>query len=133
MERARATGAFTDYQRAEKLARWSLAIRTTRNGATFGLLASALLARHEFKQALAVAQWADSMDRRTGMSRSRRDRAGDGDYDAAAAHFPLRLDRDQFTIAARVRDGARSPATPTPRALCCAGQSRESASATISA
>jgi tetratricopeptide (TPR) repeat protein len=105
MERARATGAFTDYQRAEKLARWSLAIRTTRNGGTFGLLASALLARHEFTQALGVAQWADSVDPGVPAHVAL---LGEielemGDYDAAAAHFSsLRLDRDQFTIAARV-------------------------------
>ena len=105
MERARSTGAFTDYQRAEKLARWSLAIRTTRNGPTFGLLASALLARHEFKQALAVAQWADSVDPGVPAHVAL---LGEielemGDYDAAAAHFStLRLDRDQYTIAARI-------------------------------
>jgi tetratricopeptide (TPR) repeat protein len=105
MDRARATGAFTDYQRAEKLARWSLALRTEHNGQTFGLLASALLARHEFKQALAVAQWADSVD--PGVPAHIALRAEIelemGNYDSAAAHFSMiRLERDQYTIAARV-------------------------------
>jgi tetratricopeptide (TPR) repeat protein len=105
MDRARATGAFTDYQRAEKLARWSLALRTEHNGQTFGLLASALLARHEFPKALAVAQWADSVDPGVPAHVAL---LGEielemGDYDAAATHFSMiRLDRDQYTIAARV-------------------------------
>jgi tetratricopeptide (TPR) repeat protein len=105
MDRARATGAFTDYQRAERLARWSLALRTEHNGQTFGLLASALLARHEFKQALAVAQAADSLDPGVPAHVAL---LGEielemGDYAAATAHFSsIRLDRDQFTIAARV-------------------------------
>ena len=105
MERARATGAFTDYQRAENWrdGRWPYG--RTHNGPTFGLLASALLARHEFKQALAVAQRADSLDPGVPAHVAL---LGEielemGDYDAAAAHFSsLRLDRDQFTIAARV-------------------------------
>lgn len=105
MDRARATGAFADYQRAEKLARWSLAIRTEHNGQTFGLLASSLLARHEFTEALAVARWADSVD--SGVP-AHVALLGEielemGDYDAAARHFSMiRLDRDQYTIAARV-------------------------------
>ena len=105
MGRARATGGFADYQRAERLARWSLALRTEHNGQTFGLLASALLARHEFKQALAVAQRADSLDPGVPAHVAL---LGEielemGDYAAANAHFSsLRLDSDQFTIAARV-------------------------------
>jgi tetratricopeptide (TPR) repeat protein len=105
MDRARATGAFTDYQRAEKLARWSLALRTEHNGQTFGLLCAALLARHDFTQALAVARWADSVD--SGVP-AHIALLGEielemGDYDSAARHFSmLRLDRDQYTIAARV-------------------------------
>ena len=44
IQRARATGAFTDYERAERLARRSLALRTEHNSQTFGILAGALLA-----------------------------------------------------------------------------------------
>src|SRR5437868_9501557 len=62
MDRARATGGFTDYERAERLARRSLTLRTEHNSQTFGLLASALLARHDFAEALIVAKTADSLD-----------------------------------------------------------------------
>jgi tetratricopeptide (TPR) repeat protein len=105
MDRARASGIFVDYQRAEKLARRSLALRTAHNSQTFGILASALLARHDFTGALEVARRADSLD------------PGDaghvallgeielelGDYAAATTHFSsLHFGADQFTIAARV-------------------------------
>jgi tetratricopeptide (TPR) repeat protein len=105
MDRARATGTFTDYQRAERLARKSLALRTEHNGQTFSLLASALLARHDFAGALTVATAADSLDPGVPAHAAL---LGEielemGDYDAANAHFSsIRLDRDQFTIAARV-------------------------------
>jgi tetratricopeptide (TPR) repeat protein len=105
MDRARSTGGFADYQRAERLARRSLALRTEHNGQTYGLLASALLARHDFVGALAVARAADSLDPGVPAHVAL---LGEielemGDYAAAAAHFSsIRLGRDQFTIAARV-------------------------------
>ena len=105
MDRARATGGFTDYERAERLARRSLALRTDHNSQTFGLLASALLARHDFAQALVVAKTADSLD--PGEARHVA-LVGEieleiGDYAAANAHFAsIHFDAAQFTIAARV-------------------------------
>jgi tetratricopeptide (TPR) repeat protein len=105
MDRARATGGFTDYERAERLARRSLALRTEHNSQTFGLLASALLARHDFAQALVVAKTADSLD--PGVPRHVA-LLGEieleiGDYEAANAHFAsIHVDADQFTILARV-------------------------------
>jgi len=105
MDRARATGGFTDYERAERLARRSLALRTEHNSQTFGLLASALLARHDFAQALAVAKTADSLD--PGVPRHVA-LLGEieleiGDYEAASTHFAsIHFDADQFTILARV-------------------------------
>src|SRR4051812_28728138 len=51
MDRARSTGAFSDYQRAEALARRSLSLRSARNGQAFSILAAALLARHDFVDA----------------------------------------------------------------------------------
>jgi tetratricopeptide (TPR) repeat protein len=105
MDRARATGGFTDYERAERLARRSLALRTEHNSQTFGLLASALLARHDFAQALVVAKTADSLD--PGVPRHVA-LLGEieleiGDYGAANTHFAsIHFDADQFTIAARV-------------------------------
>ena len=105
MDRARATGAFADYQRAERLARRSLALRTEHNGQTFGLLAAALLARHDFSGALTVARTADSLNPGVPAHVAL---LGEielemGEYTAANTHFSsIRLDRDQFTIAARV-------------------------------
>ena len=105
MDRARATGGFTDYGRAEQLARRSLALRTAHNSQTFSLLASALLARHDFAQALIVAKTADSLD--PGVARHVA-LVGEielemGDYASAREHFAsIHFDADQFTIAARV-------------------------------
>jgi len=105
MDRARATGGFTDYERAEQLARRSLSLRTAHNGQTFGLLASALLARHDFAQALVVAKTADSLDPGVAAHLAL---LGEielevGDYAAANTHFEsIHFDADQFTITARV-------------------------------
>ena len=105
MARARSTGGFGDYQRAEQLARRSLALRTEHNGSTFSLLAGALLARHDFVQALAVAHTADSLEPGVAAHVAL---LGEielemGDYESANAHFSsLHFDADQFTVAARV-------------------------------
>lgn len=55
LQRARESGEYADYGRAESLARRSLADRTQRNGAAYVTLASALLAQHDFGRARAVA------------------------------------------------------------------------------
>jgi tetratricopeptide (TPR) repeat protein len=105
MDRARATGGFADYGRAEQLARRSLALRTEHNSQTFGLLASALLARHDFAQARVVAQTADSLDPDVPghVALLGEIELEIGDYAAANAHFAsIHFDADQFTIAARV-------------------------------
>jgi tetratricopeptide (TPR) repeat protein len=105
MDRARSTGGFADYGRAEQLARRSLTLRTAHNSQTFGLLAAALLARHDFSQALIVAKTVDSLD--PGIA-GHVALLGEielemGDYAAANAHFEsIHFDDDQFTIAARV-------------------------------
>lgn len=56
MQRARESGEFQDYVRAEEYARRSLRSRTQRNGPAYVTLASALLAQHDFVNARAVAQ-----------------------------------------------------------------------------
>jgi tetratricopeptide (TPR) repeat protein len=105
MDRARATGGFNDYARAERLARRSLALRTAHNSQTFGLLASALLARHDFAQALVVAKTVDSLDPDVASHIAL---LGEieleiGDYAAANGHFAsIHFGADEFTIAARV-------------------------------
>ncbi|MGH7718771.1 MAG: tetratricopeptide repeat protein [Gemmatimonadaceae bacterium] len=55
MQRARETGSYADFTRAETAARRSLELRTSRNGRAMLTLASSLLAQHHFEKALAVA------------------------------------------------------------------------------
>jgi tetratricopeptide (TPR) repeat protein len=56
LQRARETADNQDLVRAEEIARHSLQLRTARNGAAFGILASSLLAQHRFSEALQAAQ-----------------------------------------------------------------------------
>ncbi|HEY6829337.1 MAG TPA: hypothetical protein VI259_20890, partial [Gemmatimonadaceae bacterium] len=105
LQRARTSGSFADYERAEQVARRSLALRTAHNGQTFALLASALLARHDFAGALRVAEHADSLepDNTNHIALIGEIELELGDYDAASRHFEsLHFDGDQFTVAARV-------------------------------
>jgi tetratricopeptide (TPR) repeat protein len=104
LQRARTSGGFADYERAEDVARRSLALRTSHNGQTFALLASALLARHDFVGALRVAERADSLEP---ANTNHIALIGEielelGDYEAATRRFEsLHFDSDQFTVAAR--------------------------------
>lgn len=105
VQRARATGDVSDYARAESLARRSLSLRTARNGQTFALLASTLMARHAFRDALDVARQADSLWPGTAAHLAL---VGEielelGDYAAADSHFTaIRFDGEQFAVAARL-------------------------------
>ncbi|HET6763940.1 MAG TPA: tetratricopeptide repeat protein [Longimicrobiaceae bacterium] len=54
--RARETGDWEDYLRAEKEARTSLELRAQRNGQGFSTLAGALMAQHRFVEARQVAE-----------------------------------------------------------------------------
>ncbi len=56
LQRARETGDFEDYRRAECLARRSLELRVAHNENTYVMLASALLAQHRFVEAYAAAR-----------------------------------------------------------------------------
>ena len=56
VHRARESNTYADYERAEEVARASLAHRVVRNGAAYSVLASALLAQHRFVEARAAAQ-----------------------------------------------------------------------------
>lgn len=62
LQRARETGDFEDYHRAEDLARRSLALRVTHNAGTYVVLASALLAQHRFTEARAAARALNARD-----------------------------------------------------------------------
>jgi len=61
LQRARETADYTDYRRAERLARRSLVLRVGHNENTYALLANALLAQHRFTEAYAAAR---ALDRR---------------------------------------------------------------------
>jgi lipopolysaccharide biosynthesis regulator YciM len=56
LQRARETGNFNDYRRAESLAVKALRLREAHNDETFTILASARLAQHDFTGALAAAR-----------------------------------------------------------------------------
>ncbi|MEO5588621.1 MAG: tetratricopeptide repeat protein [Gemmatimonadaceae bacterium] len=103
--RSRYTGSMTDLARADTIARESIALRTQRNFQAFELLASILMARHEFTAARALAQEADSLD--PGVP-SHAVLLGEidlelGDYTSAAKHFEkVDYSGQRFTIAARL-------------------------------
>lgn len=105
LQRARATGDYAEYGRAEQMARRSLELRTAHNGQTFSLLVGALLARHAFTEARDVARQADSLYPHTPAYLAM---LGEvelelGDYEAANAHYSrVRYDGENFTVAARL-------------------------------
>ncbi len=103
--RARASGSTSDLARAEALARASTALRSRRNGESFEVLATVLMARHAFQEARIVAARADSLEPDTPSHLAL---LGEielelGDYAHAATHFSaVHFDAQQFTIGARV-------------------------------
>jgi tetratricopeptide (TPR) repeat protein len=103
--RSRITGSEADLTRAEELARESIAERAQRNYQAFELLASILMARHEFREARTIAAQVDSIDP---GSHSHLALLGEielelGDYDAAARHFgAIQYDGRNFTTGARL-------------------------------
>lgn len=103
--RSRTNGSTADLDRAEALVRESISERTHRNAPAFELLASLLMARHEFREARAIALRADSLNP---GSASQLALLGEielelGDYGAAAAHFEaVNYDGRNFTTGARV-------------------------------
>ena len=105
VQRARSTGNVDDYARAETLARRSLALRTARNGQTFALLASTLVARHAFAEALAVARRADSLEPGVAahLALMGEIELEIGEYAGADSHFAaIRYDGEQFAVGARL-------------------------------
>ena len=103
--RSRTSGSVSELARAEELARASVALRTQRNGESFEVLATVLMARHEFRDARVVAARADSLEPETPSHLAL---LGEielelGDYAAAAKHFgAVHFDAQQFTVGARV-------------------------------
>lgn len=103
--RSRITGSVSDLTRAEDLARESIAERAQRNYGAFELLASILMARHEFREARVVAHQVDSLNPGTPSHLAL---LGEielelGDYDSAAKHFcAIQYDGRNFTTGARL-------------------------------
>ena len=105
LQRARETGRYPDYERAAALARGSLALREAHNEETYVLLASALLAQHEFTEALRVARRLYAADT-TDVSHTALLAEVElevGDYPSAARHFAaVASNADKPSIAARL-------------------------------
>ena len=105
LQRARETGSFVDYDRAAGLSRKSLELREGHNQATYVILASALLAKHEFRDALAAARrlWAFDTTDAGHTALLAEVELEVGDYDSAATHFSaVARDADKPSIAARL-------------------------------
>jgi tetratricopeptide (TPR) repeat protein len=105
MQRARETGSYGDYERAAVLARESLGLREAHNASTYVVLASALLAKHEFREALGVAKRlydADTTDASHAALLAEVE-LEIGDYESAARHFSTVVRHaDQPSVAARL-------------------------------
>jgi tetratricopeptide (TPR) repeat protein len=103
--RARETGDASDLRRAEAAARRALALREAHNGAAWGTLASALMARHEFPEALRAARRLVAMDSSLPSSRALLGelQLETGDYAGADSTFaPLLRWRGDPSVAPRL-------------------------------
>lgn len=89
MQRARETGDYQDFVRAEHLARESAQLRGTRNAQGFSTLASSLLSQHRFTEALDAARELVASDSGVATSRSMLAEIEMelGMYDSARVHF----------------------------------------------
>ncbi len=105
LQRARETGAYADFVRAESTARAALAIRPDRNTRALLALASSLLGQHRFAEARA---WAESLVAATPEGIGARALLGEiqlelGDYDAAGRTFgSLAGDAANLAVAPRL-------------------------------
>ena len=105
LQRARETGDYGDYRRAEALARRSVALRTSHNAATYSLLATALLAQHRFLEALEAARALAARDPENVSARAlvAEVELELGRYDAAGAAFAaLWPKRRELAVAPRL-------------------------------
>src|SRR5712692_5372497 len=105
LQRARETGDYGDYRRAEALARRSVALRISHNAATYSLLATALLAQHRFLEALEAARALAARDPENVSARAlvAEIELELGRYDAARATFAsLWPKRHELAVAPRL-------------------------------
>ena len=123
LQRARETGSYPDYERAAQLAHRSLALRESHNAATYVLLTSALLAKHEFTAALHSARTLYASDTTDashaallGGSRARGRRLRQR---VARISAPCRPMRTSHPSPRDSRGGTRSPADSAKRRRSC--------------
>ena len=105
LQRARETGSYVDYDRAATISKKSLELREGHNQATYVILASALLAKHEFRDALSSARRLYAVDTTdAGHTALLAEVELElGEYDSAATHFKaVARDADKPSIAARL-------------------------------
>ncbi|MGQ0561375.1 MAG: tetratricopeptide repeat protein [Gemmatimonadota bacterium] len=105
LQRAREAGDYQDFRRAEAAARESWSKRESRNGKALHVLASALLAQHEFVAARAAAEQLVQLDPDVLSWRGllAEIQMELGDYQAAAASFAsLEVLRDDLGVAPRL-------------------------------
>lgn len=103
--RSRNTGSTLDLDSAIQLARKSVRARSQRNAQAYSLLASLLMAKHEFREARTVAMRIDSIDPGNPghLALIGEIELELGDYDAAARHFgAINYDGRNFTTGARL-------------------------------
>jgi len=105
LQRARETGAYADFVRAESTARAALAIRPDRNTRALLALASSLLGQHRFAEA---RTWAECLVAATPEGIGARALLGEiqlelGDYDAAGRTFgSLSAEASNLAVAPRL-------------------------------
>jgi tetratricopeptide (TPR) repeat protein len=105
LQRARETGSYSDYERAASLARRSLRLREAHNAETYVLLTSALLAKHEFSEALTAARTLYQTDTADASHTAllAEVELELGDYVSAAKHFAsVSTNADKPSVAARL-------------------------------
>jgi tetratricopeptide (TPR) repeat protein len=105
LQRARETGTAVDYDRAATIAKQSLSLREGHNQATYVILASALLAKHEFRDALSAARRLYSFDTTDAGHTAllAEVELEVGEYDSAGVHFKaVAGDAGTPSIAARL-------------------------------
>ena len=105
LQRARETGDYADFRRAEGQARASLALRQTRNGSARLALASSLLAQHRFAEARTAAEAlvAADPDQPSFRALLAEIQMELGDYAAARASFGrLAAHEDELAVAPRL-------------------------------
>ena len=137
LQRARETADNEDLLRAEWNARHSLRLRTGRNAAAFGVLASSLMAQHRFVEArkfaerlLASDSSSVALNSRTATSAAEAGVANNRKLSrAAAANFtrrPYPVTPNSSLIASAIGPPGRGRRTPSTKTSTCSSQNATS-------